>query len=291
MKVCPACAARFSGGGWTCPECGKTPRSQDGVVLLAPELAAGDGSDADYELPELRAAEGFHFWFRARRELVLWAMRRYFAGAESFFEIGCGTGYVLAGIRDALPGLRLAASDLLLESLSRARERLPGVPLLQMDVRRATFEEEFDLLGAFDVIEHVDEDRVVLRQMANALRPGGGLLLTVPQHAWLWNPFDEFSCHRRRYARADLVAKLRDAGFEVLRATSFFAWALPLLLIRARFPRSPYDPAAELRIGRLANAACDAAARLERRLIRWGISFPLGGSLLLVARKAAPVAP
>ena len=151
-----------------------------------------------------------------------------------------------------------------------------------MDARRIPFENEFDVIGAFDVLEHIDEDEAVLVQMHEALVSGGGIILTVPQHPWLYSSFDELSGHRRRYTRRDLLRKLRAAGFDPLHVTSFTSFALPLLAA-SRLRRPQIDLERELSIPGLFNRALLAVASLEQAVIRSGVSLPAGGSLLAVA--------
>jgi SAM-dependent methyltransferase len=285
LKRCPACGATFSGESWRCPRCGAEPERRQGFPAFAPALATDSGYDPGH-YAELYRLEAAHFWFRARNRLLAWALARYFPDARSACEIGCGTGFVLAGLREAAPGLRLAASEAFVEGLAFARSRVPDAELLQMDARAIPFTEEFDLIGAFDVLEHVPEDAAVLREMRRAVKPGGGILLTVPQHPWLWSAADEAARHVRRYTAAELREKVTAAGFRVERLTSFVSLLLPLMLAsrRAR-PKGGGDPYAELRIGGFANALLSAVMDLERGLIRLGVSFPAGGSLLLAARR------
>lgn len=289
MKLCLGCGATHEAPDWTCPACGQAPARRDGYPAFAPELCDGDGSDAHYRHDDLVAAEPWHFWFRNRRRLILWALREHFPLAHRFLEVGCGTGFVLEGIREASPDMALAGSDSLASSLRYAGARLPGAALFQMDARRIPFREEFDVIGAFDVLEHLDEDEAVLAEMRRALRPGGGVLLTVPQHDFLWSAVDDFSRHRRRYARGDLVSKLGRSGFRVLRTTSFTALVLPLLLLSRLGRRrlaGDFDPAAELRVGKLVNVAMGVVLGAEFRLVTRGVSFPAGGSLLAIAARA-----
>jgi len=290
MKRCLACAHAFEGAAWTCPRCAAAPALESGCLVFAPELCAGDGSDATYRFDDLLAAESRHFWFRARTALVMWALQRYFCEAKSLLEMGCGTGYVLDCLVQARPDMVFAGSDVLTDGLRHARARLPRVSFLQMDGRRIPFESEFDVIAAFDVIEHIEEDRAVLAELFRAVRPGGGILLTVPQHAFLWSSVDEFSGHKRRYSRRELLDKVRAAGFDVLRATSFFSILLPLLAVsRWSKPKSvsELDPAAELRVHPAVNWGLDRLLALERAFIRAGASLPMGGSLLLAARRPA----
>ena len=86
---------------------------------------------------------------------------------------------------------------------------------------------EFDAIGAFDVLEHIVDDEMVLRETNKALKSGGGLLLTVPQHQFLWSAADESARHVRRYSSRDLREKVERAGFKVIRMTSFVSFCYP----------------------------------------------------------------
>lgn len=248
-------------------------------------MSPSPSQDADYLLDDLEVAERSHFWFRARRQLVLWALRFHFPRIRTLLDVGCGTGFLLDDLRRASPDIALAGCDLLFDGVRRARTRLHQVPLFQADVGHLPVRQQFDVMTALDVIEHVDDDRHALGEMFRAIQPGGGLLVTVPQHQWLWSEVDEFSRHRRRYGRADLIGKVRGAGFEVLRCTSFFTTTLPLMALRRLRAKPIFDPAAELRIPAAMNTAAAAALRPEWLLIRAGLSLPLGGSLMVVARR------
>lgn len=235
----------------------------------------------------LRALEERSFWFAGRSDLIEWAFARYFGRAADFMEIGCGTGYVLSRMHLAFPNLALSGSELLDEGLACARDRLHGVARLEKaDATALSCIGAFDAMGAFDVIEHIEDDARVLMNIRNALRPGGGLLVTVPQHEWLWSSTDVAACHVRRYTRKALRAKLHDAGFEVLRMTSFVSLLLPaMLLARRRSGEGMAEVEAELALPAPLNAIGAATLWLERMAIRAGIDLPAGGSLLAVARK------
>jgi len=290
LRLCPACGAAQAATGWDCGACGYRAPLQQGFPALAPELAAtAEGFDPAM-FAELAALEARNFWFRARNRLIVWALRRYFPALRTFLEVGCGTGYVLQGVADALPQATLWASEAHVEGLHYAAARVPRATFLQMDARRMPFDREFDVIGAFDVIEHIAEDEAVLGELHRAVKPGGGVVLTVPQHPSLWSEFDVRAHHVRRYTRDDLAQKLARAGFGIVKMTSFVSVLLPLMMLSRRSRHTPaadYDPLAELRIGRLANAVLECMLDAERQLIRAGCSLPCGGSLLAVARRAA----
>ena len=142
------------------------------------------------------------------------------------------------------------------------------------------------MIGAFDVIEHIEDDVRVLSEIHRALKPGGGLVVTVPQHRWLWSTQDEQAHHVRRYTRRELVQKVEDAGFEVRRVTSFVFLLLPVLwLSRLRAKASGHGVPDEFRAARPLNALFGLVMTVERALINMGLDLPAGGSLLLVALK------
>jgi SAM-dependent methyltransferase len=224
------------------------------------------------------------FWFRARNDLIVWALLTYFPHARNLVEIGCGSGFVLHAIHRARPGLALTGIEPFEEGLEKAAERVPDASLLQLDARDLRFERQFDVAAAFDVLEHIDTDEAVLQRMYGALQPGGGALITVPQHPRLWSAFDEVSHHQRRYTRKDLVTKATRVGFRVRRVTSFVSLLLPAVwLMRTGRSRARAGDLTRYRTSRTLDAALGTVMVAERSLIRAGLSFPVGASLLLVA--------
>jgi len=294
MKRCLDCSQIFESFDWLCPDCEWRPERSGRVPVFSPELArSNSGFKASY-FALLAPQEAGHFWFRARNALIVWALGKYGARVSSFMEIGCGTGFVLQGIASHFPKMHLVGSEIYLEGIAFAAKRIPGAEFMQMDAQNIPFVDEFNAIGAFDVLEHIDEDEVVLEQMFRALRPDGLLLLTVPQHRWLWSRVDDAACHVRRYTAYDLHEKLAHAGFYVVRSTSFVASLLPLMFISRLLKRGKsksIDPYAEFRIHPILNRILEGFLCLELGLIRMGISLPVGGSRLIVARKIEKTEP
>jgi SAM-dependent methyltransferase len=286
MKLCLACGNSFVSSEWLCPFCGGTPEQVDGFLAFAPELARNNpGFHSEY-FEKLMPLEVRNFWFQARSNLIIKALQRYFPSFESFFEIGCGTGFVLSKVRTAFPQAVLVGSEIYTAGLACAARRVAGAELLQMDARRLPFESHFDVIGAFDVLEHIEEDEIVLNEMYKALKPRGGIILTVPQHPWLWSYQDEVACHVRRYTAEDIRRKVMDAGFDIVRMTSFVFFLLPFMWVSRRLTRRKFsDPLAELKIGTPLNEIFKVVMKLEEMVIELGVDFPAGGSLLIVAKK------
>ena len=290
MKLCLHCKYIFSCDEWTCPSCGYQPKRLNGIQAHAPEFANGDGGFKPEYFSKLSRLEAENFWFRARNQLIIWALQNYKPGASNFLEVGCGTGFVLSGIARACPKLALNGSEILLAGLSYAAERVPSAHFMQMDARRVPFVEEFDAIGAFDVLEHIEEDEKVLAQLHGAIKPGGVLLLTVPQHPWLWSAFDDYACHVRRYTRKEIERKVFTAGFELLRSSSFVTSLLPVMMlsrITKKQVTKAFDPVGELKINAVLNKTFYALMMLELAGIKSGMDLPVGGSRLVVARRIA----
>jgi 2-polyprenyl-3-methyl-5-hydroxy-6-metoxy-1,4-benzoquinol methylase len=276
---------------WSCNGCGFIVPHRDGIPCLLKLGESPTGFDPML-LKTLAKTEESNFWFVNRAKLIVFLLQKYFPNADRVLEIGCGTGSILLSLRAAFPQLTLAGSELLPQGLQFARKRLgSNVVLLQMDARLIPAVEEFDVVGAFDVLEHIEEDELVMAQIFAALRPGGGTIIAVPQHPWLWSPADESACHQRRYFRGELDAKLNRAGFRILHSTSFNSLLLPLMIasrmamiLKAR-SGGGLEPLSELRAADWINRALSAVLRLEVALTSAGIRWPVGGSRLVVAQR------
>lgn len=287
MVVCPSCTTSLSAPRYRCGECGFHPVERSGFLAWAPGFEHSPDGFRREDFATLAATEAGHFWFRARSELLLWALRKYAPSFRSLLESGCGTGFVLSGIAGSFPEARLVGTEAFVEGLAFARGRAPEAELMQMDARALPYVDEFDVVAAFDVIEHIGEDELVLRNFYRATRPGGHCLLTVPQHMWLWSPMDEEACHKRRYGAGELERKAVRAGFHVARSTSFMTILLPVIALSRLLDRHRGRTGGpeSLRVNPAVNRIFEALLPLERAAIRSGVSLPVGGSRLVVLDK------
>lgn len=233
---------------------------------------------------ELAEAEIGHWWFKMRNAIVIWALDKKVKPFRNYLEIGCGTGYVLEGVSRRWPDVEFHGSEYFEEGLEVARSRLPGVNLKQLDATCLDETERYDVIGAYDVLEHIVEDQKVLNNMARALRPGGAMVLTVPQHPWLWSQADDYACHVRRYSKQDLLSKISQTGLTVSYASSFVSLLVPLMWL-SRKRQGPRDPMIEFKIPAWMNKSLEAVMSVEMLLMKIGVRFGVGGSLLVIAEK------
>jgi len=289
MKRCLICDHHYVSTNMICPSCDSVPQQINGFYAYAPDFAHSGGGFKSSYFSKLAQLEESNFWFRSRNQLLLWTIEKYCLGFKSFLEIGCGNGYVLSSMLKAYPHAVFHGSEIFIAGLSFARERLPSVELMQMDARNIPYYQEFDVIGAFDVLEHINEDSQVLKQIHAALKPRGVMLLTVPQHKWLWSITDEYARHVRRYTAAELHQKVEKAGFRILKTTSFVTTLLPAMLASRLFQSKEvaddFDATAELKIPPWLNALFYQLLRIDLAFIKIGWKLPAGGSRLIVAKK------
>jgi len=147
-------------------------------------------------------------------------------------------------------------------------------------------DDSFDLVTALDVIEHLDDDQAGLSEVSRVLRPGGRALLFVPAFMFLWGVQDDVSNHRRRYDRAELISKVKAAGFEIEQAGyANFTFFVPVLVVRSIMRW--LNIRAETEYGINLPALNKPLAKLfgaERFVLKRG-GFPFGVSIICMARK------
>lgn len=258
----------------------------NGFKSYAPTMAKQNTGFDKKSYEFLFKLEEKNFWFKSRNRLIIYFIGKYFGNKGLFLEIGCGTGFVLQGIKENFSQIKCHGSEIYTKGLKFSQKRVPDSELFQMDARNIPFKNKYNLVGAFDVIEHIEEDEIVLRQIYKTLKKSGVVTITVPQHQFLWSKIDEFAFHKRRYNKKDLINKLQKSGFKIIRATSFVSVLLPFMFI-SRFinKQNTFDPVKEFQINFILNKIFEWCLAIERVLIKVGFNFPFGGSLIIAAKK------
>jgi len=276
-----------------CDSCGQRFAQEAGAVLLGDTEEETEFTADSYRL--LEDLEARHYWFAARSRLILAALRRRLGSLEGrrILDVGCGTGLVLAALERC--ETITCGLDRRLSALQHARARVQG-HLIRNQSGRVPFTGQFDVTLACDVIEHVEDDVALLREMLRATRRGGILLVTVPASPRLWSAYDEVAGHRRRYTRRTLVRALAMAGFERICARYFSCLPYPALLLQRRSLPTADGPDERAKLVRDAlrvppapiNALLSFATFVEMPLAR---ICPFGGSLIATAVAPEAAAP
>src|ERR687892_1249811 len=188
----------------------------------------------EHTYPILFRVEQSHWWYTGRRRIIAGFVedicRRVTDRRPRILDVGCGTGANLIMLSNYGEAEGVDVSE---DALAFCRER--GLDKVRLGAGEALPYEDgtFDLVTAFDVVEHMDDDLAGLKEMYRVLRPSGHVLLFVPTFMFLWGLQDDVSNHRRRYRLPELARVLEQAGVEIERSTyaniTFFA---PILLMR-----------------------------------------------------------
>jgi SAM-dependent methyltransferase len=224
-----------------------------------------------------------HWWYRARRQVLAALIRRVAKPPANarVLEIGCGTGHNLAmlgqfGRVDALElddEVRAVAE----RRLGREVMRSPLPELSGVAPRH------YDLIGAFDVIEHIDDDRAALASIAARLKPGGKLVMTVPAHQWMWSAHDVINHHQRRYSKRALRQLIESSPLRIEAIGYLNSLLFPLAVAERLSSKLRGKDEADLKLPpRPVNAALERIFAAERHLAG-RLPLPPGLSLFAVA--------
>jgi SAM-dependent methyltransferase len=240
-----------------------------------------------------------HFWYVGRHRFLYRAfsdsLRRYLPDDRKLRVVdlggGCGgwINYLAARCHHRFSELALAdASPIALEMAG------PEVRRYQVDLLEMGWENRWDVAFLLDVIEHLPDDVAALRQVAQALQPGGLLLVACPALQFFWSYNDALAHHCRRYNRQDYRRLAAACGLELCRTRYFMFFLSPLLwLARWCGPDAARLSSQEAR--QLLERTHRMPARPLNRLLTlifsaetplgWHVPFPWGTSLLGVFRK------
>jgi SAM-dependent methyltransferase len=219
--------------------------------------------------------EDRHWWFRERRHLIAKQIRDLTPGVA--LDIGAAGGGNTRVLRHH--GWSAAAVEYAYEGAVTAKER--GVSVMQADALALPVPDSVvDLVVAFDVLEHIEDDATAAGEIARVLRPGGTFLVAVPCDMALWSAHDVASGHYRRYTRETLSALISGAGLEVEALWSWNVLLRPVVKLR----RGHSDAESENDVedsGAVVNAGLTWIIRAERHL---PVKRLPGVSLMLRAR-------
>lgn len=233
--------------------------------------------------------EPSHFWFQGRNRIISLFIDKVIDRPKgmTFLEVGCGTGFVLSFMEQK--GFKVEGTDILSKSLKLARLRTRA-KLICGDFRKIHFAKKYDVIGMFDVIEHIEDDGAFLNKSANLLKQDGFIVITVPANMLLWSQVDKISGHKRRYNKKNLSGLLENSGFNI-EAVSYYNFFLffPQLLLRKFMKHKESNNKILLEGGLrklpfLVNFIFTIILSIERGIMKYS-PLPFGASLIIIGKK------
>jgi len=227
-----------------------------------------------------------YWWYRARAALLSTFFTPFLGSPRLVLDVGSADAPSAGWMRGDHPQVTL---DLFPDGL------VPGEGVCGSATALPFVDEAFDVVAAFDVVEHCEDDALALSELARVLAPGGRMLLSVPAYQWAWSDHDERAGHHRRYTRRRLVSLVEDAGMSVTRSTYAFGSVFPFFVAeraarRVRRARSTGAHSAENRLPSVTprvDRLLMALSRVDARLLRRK-NLPFGSSVFLAAVKPEP---
>lgn len=235
------------------------------------------------EFEKMRALGGTHWWFLGRKHLLRALLGSSIGPKRLILDAGCGTGLaedVLAGLGDVI-GIDIAP-----EAVSNRASTCPE-SLCAASISSAPFPDRtFDLVVGLDVLEHIEDDAAVMRELYRICKPGGRLLLTVPAYDWLHSSHDEALGHYRRYTTRRIARLMRDVGFRPIKlsysVTAPFPVATAFRLVRRLFGSRGGSDLSE--VPRPLNSILTAVMRAEAAFLRRA-NLPFGLSVVAIGER------
>jgi len=239
-------------------------RSASGVVWTTQESVSisypAEGNDLCFEV------EDSSFWFKHRNALIVESVRAH-PPSGPLFDIGGGNGFVAAGLQAA--GFDVVLVEPGESGVLNARSRGLNTVVHSTLGGAGFYSNSLPAASLFDVLEHIEDDRLLLMSIHRSLVPSGRLYISVPAHRWLWSSADDYAGHYRRYSRRSLSTALTDSGFEVEYVSYIFrALPLPILMLRTL----PW---------RLGLSSKDTGGSIKRQLVNKGTFVDKLTNLLL----------
>lgn len=223
-----------------------------------------------------------HWWWRVREQMLLDSIRTLLgerSGNARILDVGCGAGLFFDALERFGHVEGIESDPVAVRQSGRWRSRIHAGKIETFHA-----DDPFDVILALDVVEHVRNPEVMLRQAARLLASHGSMLITTPAFDWLWTSHDQLNHHVKRYTAAELRDLVRRAGLETRETRYLFqSLVVPKLLVRVKEawsgsePQLPHIPSAA------ANHALEAWFRAEHAIAGW---LPFGSSVMAIASAA-----
>lgn len=223
-----------------------------------------------------------YFWYKAKRKLIDIIFLKYNIKKMLILEVGCGAGSQLEAL--SVYGNKVFGSDINIKALTEAEKR--GFTVFYQDIEKEIKNEgKYDVVCAFDVLEHIKSDESALKNIYRSLKPGGLFVFMVPAFQILFSSHDVHLKHYRRYSMKELEQKLLNNNFKPLDLYYWNSILFPIISLKRLLYKSGKPKSDVGSLPKLLNSFLYSILIIENQLIKINIKLPLGLSIVGIARR------
>lgn len=241
---------------------------------------------AEYATMEER--ERTYWWHLGRLRIIQGYVRRAKGGKKNFkiLNIGCGTG----GTIDMLEAFGKTDNVDISDDAIKLMKKNGYKNIIKVDDIELPFKAKtYDMVGAFDVLEHIDKQVDALKEWKRVIKDDGAIIITVPAYQWLWTDHDVSLHHKRRYTTKRLAAAAKQAGLKPQKKSYAIVFSLPLVvgfrLLNKALGRKADSETSYVDVPDWVNRTFTNLLYAESKL-HGRVSFPAGTTVVAVLRKA-----
>lgn len=231
---------------------------------------------------EMVDLETGHWWYQARRDIISEILDQYFSDQKNLdiLDVGCGTGSNIKLLKKFGQVLGLEPETSMAEYCQK--NDLKVINCTIEDYQEA---QKFDLITAFDVLEHIKDDREVIRKFASLLNTDGYFLITVPAKKLLWTKHDAVCHHYRRYEAREIKNLVQD-NFKIVYISYYNFFLFSFIFVGLKFKNLfKRDQMAAKLPNKFTNWLLYRIFSSEKKIIGRQKKFPFGVSLIVLAQK------
>lgn len=264
------------------------------LPILSYETGTSGWTDELTTFHENTAGDSHFIDLASRRQAVFQVAQFTSEEAPIILDIGCSSGFLLADLKATFPQAFVMGADVVSGPLLTLAKNIPDVPLLHFDLTRCPLpDDSLDVAILLNVLEHIEEDALAVRQLYRTLKPGGIAVIEVPAGPELFDIYDELLMHYRRYRLPALRQIFLNSKFKILRQSHLGFFLYPGFFLIKQFHRKKRADVAEAEIPMLVGKNINQTGDnpLFHALMNWelaigkAISYPFGIRCLLTVQK------
>ena len=236
---------------------------------------------------DLYRIEDKYWWAKAHQKVIISLLESTvnLSSLKRILDIGCGGGGLLSRLKSYGQGYGI---DLSLKAIKYCKMRQLSNIICGQANSLPIKHESFDVICAVELMEHVEDEQVLLGEFSRIMKKGAILLITAPAFNFLFSKHDEWVGHKRRYTVAGVKTILSSAGFKIIQASYFHMLLFPVLFVMSkwgRFASAAQKKQTVVELPLFLNQLLTLLLCAEIPILKQKISLPFGSSVIVLAQK------